>query len=319
MLLLLLAIMIIGAIARQYVVIPVGLVLYFAYEVTRHNRPEAAWLSPPGAAWWVALVVVLAVLAALLFSLSGLGSGNGARGHAATSTSTIAPAQNITTSAGAVTTTQASSSSTSTTVGTTSTIVYGTQSATSAGSGQGSIFLKGAYSLYVCGGSSTSTVGVSWKPDVFVPNYSSIGINSNGTCTLYNGNIKGLFDSYYAALAGIGLNASNYTLAAGTNVTRMFFSVGAQNSFVVAIVTGNTHSFGPYLLTSPVVSYPPGASFDCNVTEQQDSTAVRENATSFVKSTVSLVVCPQASAGNYLLSEANLTDSSFAVYVFRPR
>ncbi|MCL5239294.1 MAG: hypothetical protein M1286_02390 [Candidatus Marsarchaeota archaeon] len=316
-LILLLAMMVGSAYIGLYIIVPVGLAVFFVYEAYRSNRPGAAWLNPPSIIWWLVLGIVLVVLGALLFSLS---SGS-LQLQSGVSTSTMTTIPGHTTATSTATTSAPTSSSSTTTAGTTSTIQYKTQSATAAtaGYGQGSIFLPGNYRKYICGGTSTSTTGVSWSPNVSVSGYSSIGINANGTCTLQNGNVNGRFNSYYAVIAGIALNARNYTLVDGVNLTQMLFNVNQQNSFVVAIVTGNTHSFGPYLFPEPVVSYPPNAAFNCNVTEQQTSTAVRENATSFVKSTISLIVCPSAAAGSYLLSEKNLTDSSFAVYIFKPR
>lgn len=314
--------MVIGLLFGRWPAVPIGLLLYFLYEVSRHNKPESVRLASPGAVWWAAFVVVLAVLALLVFVLAGSSPLFG--GQIAQNLTTTIAATTMTSSTSSVaptTTSPNTTSSITTSMASTSTIGYKTQSATAAttGFGSGSVFIQGKYALYICGGSSTSTTGTSWSQDVAVSNYSSIGINPDGTCTLYNGNIRGQFNSYYAAIAGIALNATNYTLLQGTNVTQLFFHINKPNSFVVALVAGNVHTPGPYFIPTPIISYPPGAPYNCNTTQQQTTTAVRENSTSFVKSSIALIVCNSTAAGDYLLSEKNMTESSFAVYVFEPK
>jgi hypothetical protein len=316
----LLVIMIAGVLIGQYLAVPVGLVVYFVYEVARNNKPESVRLETPHVLWWTALVAVLGVLAVLLVELSysgqlvGIPSNFTSAPNSTTSGYTTAPSTSTASST-------SSSTTVSTTVGSTTTIEYNTQSATASttGFGSGSIFLKGAYSTFICGGASTSTTNTSWKPNVSVSNYSSIGINADGTCTLTNGNIYHQFNSHYAALAGIEMNASNYSAVTASNAMQMFVRINTPGSFMVVLAVGNIYSPGPYLIPTLTIAYPPGASFNCNTTEQQTTPGVRFNSTTFVKSTAAVAVCPNAGSGTYLLSEKNLTDGSFAAYVFTPR
>ncbi len=320
-LLILLAIMIIGALLGQYIAIPAGLLLYFVYEVARHNKPEAVRLPTPKKIWWAALALVLIAIGLLLAELSYNGAVNSLSQTTLTTLKTTVASITVSTGTTSINPYNQSTVTSTTIAGSTSTIMYKTQSATAATSsyGSGSIFLNGLYALRICGGASTSTTGASWVPNVSVANYSSIGINYNSTCTLDNGGIYHQFNSQYAAIVGIAMNASGYTVTDAANVTQMFFNVKKQGSFVVAIVAGNVHTPGPYFIPSLSIAYPPGAAFNCNASEQQVTPGVRENSTSFVKSTAVVAVCPNVTAGTYLLSEKNLTDGVFGVYIFQPQ
>ncbi len=312
-----LGIMIAGVLLRLYLIVPLFLALYFIYEM---NRPKklAPWGSKKinNSVWFALLVLVVAALNIVLINLSSTGSqSNQSQVSTAPSTS-IAPATTAGTSSSIPTTSVASS----TTTVVTSSIIYKTASATAAtsGYGSGSIFLPSNYSVYLCGGSSTSTSGVSWSQNVSVPGFTSVGMNKNGTCTIYNANVGSQFNSREAALAGAAVKATGYSAFTAKDSDKVAATVNNSGSLIIAILVGNSYSASPYFMPSSLVIYPQNAGFNCNTTEQQTTTQVRVNSTAFVTSTATLIVCGPASKGSYIFTE-NLTNSSMAAYVFSPR
>jgi hypothetical protein len=312
----LMLIIVVGIIGNLLIIIPIGFALYAIYEFAR-TRTESG-RSFLHLKFWLELGIAIVVSICFVLSFDALVSSQ------QTGTSTIPVYQNFTlpTTSTVSTTTQSSTSASTTSVVSvvTTTIEYSTLSSTATTSayGYGSLFLPTDYELYICGGSSTSTTRVSWIEEANFTGYSSVGHQHSNTCVIYSGEIANQFNSQEAAIVGIGLNASNYTLYSETNTSSFSFPVNIENSFVVSIIVGNIHSPSPYVSDFPNIQYPVGFGSGCSVEKQEMTTPVRENSSSFVTSSASIVVCQQAQMGNYTFSQ-KLSGGTFAAYIFKPR
>lgn len=315
---LLMLIIVVGVIGNLLIIVPIGLVLYAIYELVRMKVESRSNKPFVNLKFWLELGIVIVISILLVLFLNVLETSQQVE------TSTTSVYQNFTIS---TTTTKSTTSQFSTSMYTTSialtmttTIEYSTLSSTAAtlGYGYGSLFLPANYALYICGGSSTGTTKTSWTQETYFSGYSSVGHQYNSTCTLYVGGIQNQFNSQEAAVVGIGLNASNYTLYSKENASSFSFPVNIENSFVIGIITGVIHSPSPYFSDFPNIQYPVGFGSGCSVEKQEMTTPVRENGSSFVTSSASIVVCQQAQIGNYSFSQ-KLFGGTFAAYVFAPK
>jgi hypothetical protein len=317
-LVLLMLIIVVGVIGNLLIIIPIGLVLYVIYEFARmraETRSERSFLNLK---FWLELGIVIVISICLVLSFDAFGNSQ----QVETSTTSVYQNFTIPTTSTELTTSQSSTSASTTSVTSimTTTIEYSTLSSTATTSayGYGSLFLPANYRLYICGGSGTGTTKVSWIQEAYSPGYSSVGHQYSNTCVIYAGGIQNQFNSQEAAIAGIGLNASNYTLFSKINTSSFSFPVNIENSFIVGMIVGDIHSPSPYVSDFPNVQYPVGFGSGCSVERQEMTTPVRENSSSFVTSSASIVVCQQAQIGNYTFSQ-KLSGGTFAAYVFVPK
>ena len=211
--------------------------------------------------------------------------------------------------------------------------------------------LPRGYRSYICAGASTSISSYSWVTDAYTPNSNvSIGHQSQNVCALstdnqtgqYKTNLPGIPASFKfgadSALAGIGINASNYNLTtmhfgSDSGLNNVTFHIKNNDTYVALALSGVIITNNSWLASDYLYPFPANPHL-CNSTSVDQEVIKDRNVTSvthananltfstttsvpyYLSNYASITSCGPLMEGNYTMSYYEFPNATLAIYQF---